>query len=103
MRRMEDQVEQMKLRLEGYEKIEKELDDVVLQSAQSESEINTLTSLYLFPNLLLQWTTSVMQRECSFPTVLGRQFQPTRGAGYSKGTNGTKYMTLIPLPCCAGM
>lgn len=49
MRRMEDQVEQMKLRLEGYEKIEKELDDVVLQSAQSESEINTLTSLLSLP------------------------------------------------------
>ena len=37
VRRMEDQLEQMRLRLEGYEKIEKELDDIVLQSAQSES------------------------------------------------------------------
>ena len=36
MKRMEDQLEAMKLRLEGYEKIEKELDDVVLQSAQRE-------------------------------------------------------------------
>lgn len=36
VRRMEEQLEQMKQRLEGYEKIERELDDIVLQSAQSE-------------------------------------------------------------------
>ena len=35
-RRMEQQIEQLRLRMEGYEKIEKELDDIVLQSAQSE-------------------------------------------------------------------
>ena len=36
MKRLEDKLEATKLRLEGYEKLEKELDDVVLQSAQRE-------------------------------------------------------------------
>ena len=38
-RRLKEQLNQLVLCLEGYEKIEKELDDIVLQSAQSVSQI----------------------------------------------------------------
>ena len=34
VRRLEEQLDHVRQRLEGYEKIEKELDDIVLQSAQ---------------------------------------------------------------------
>ena len=34
VRRLEEQLDQVRQRLEGYENIEKELDDIVLQSAQ---------------------------------------------------------------------
>ena len=38
-RRLKEQIDQLMLRIQGYEKIEKELDDIVLQSAQSMSQV----------------------------------------------------------------
>lgn len=36
---LEVQLQEAKLRLEGYEKVEKELDDIVMQSAQSKMSL----------------------------------------------------------------
>ena len=86
VRKLEEQLAQLKLRLEGYEKIEKELDDIVLQSAQSLSHHHQIdVCLLFFCNVSFQWSMNVMQRECCSPMALAHLFLLTLDGGYSKG------------------
>lgn len=84
---LEAQVHDLSQRLQTYEKIEQELDDIVMQSAQSKMrkkeglfKERRVKSFYF-----LQWRTPVKLRKFSSRTVSAPLYPLSPGGDYSRG------------------
>ncbi len=83
---LEAQLQDLNQRLQGYEKIEKELDDIVMQSAQSKGwREGWREGGGIIPLSRLQWKTPVKQRKCCFPMGLVLLSPPNPNEGCSRG------------------
>lgn len=81
---LEAELHDVKQRLQGYENIEKELDDIVMQSAQSKGSRGDRAVLVKV-NFFLQWNILVMQRKSYSHMGLVPPSPHNPSGDYSKG------------------